>query len=76
MSVFTDEDLKRLKNYAVGYNKDVPSDWLTLHIIASLARLEAAEAVIDALMSDAATVKQDDLIKSWFQSSGRSGGLT
>lgn len=71
---FSDEDLKRLKDYAVGFNKDYPSDWLSLSIVASIARLEAAEYALirySIMPKDQTTSGIREAVEAWRKAAGK-----
>lgn len=70
---FSDEDLKRLKDsfYPTGPWNIECKDGKYITLQALLARLEAAEAFIDSVCRNDATVKQDGFLQAWRKACGK-----
>ena len=72
---FTDEDLKRLEaTFTVPeYHQDIAEDvaiWILNSQCDLIARLEAAEKVIEGLQNGASTVWLDEALHYWRKSKG------
>ena len=67
MTPFTDEDLKRLKNYIeTGFIDDITFE----DVEAIINRLEAAEAALGVITNNEASWREFCLVKEWRQSKG------